>query len=82
MAWIRVDKKQRLVEYYFYYVVSGTVEPLNESYIEIKKIGETDIFIAPKRGSPNTEMSEPYFFIAIFTLWLPWIIDDVDMDEL
>lgn len=70
------DKAKNIVENTVYYAVYGKATSLDNHEIPI---GESVIEIVPKEKSPNTDISEPYFVIAVRDIWLPWTIDyDID----
>lgn len=69
---IIVDKSKNIVENTVYYAVNGEAVSLDNPQIPI---GESVVEIIPKEKSPNTDISEPYFVLAVREIWLPWTID-------
>ena len=66
-----VNKLEKTVDNILYFVVVGKAISTNNDIV----LGPINIEIVPDELSPNIDITQPYFVLAVQDIWLPWTIN-------
>lgn len=70
---VMVNKLEKTVDNILYFVVVGKAISTNNN--DDIDLGPINIEIVPDELSPNTDITKPYFVLAVQDIWLPWTIN-------
>lgn len=72
--WSEADVIEQTVLYSLYYTVNGSILKFDEYEIDLDNI---NIVISnPDSTSINTDITEPYFIICVYNIYLPWKLEE------
>ena len=78
LVWFEGDRAEQTVQYIAYYSVYGKIKEFDEYEIDIDN--SNIVILGPDASSINTDISDPYFIVSVYTLCLEWAMEE-DYDD-
>jgi hypothetical protein len=70
IMWFEGNKNEEIIDYNAWYIIKGEIVKNGNYEIDIDTLNI--VVTNSNKGSPNTEVNEPYFWFCVYNIVLPW----------